>query len=156
MISGRLEDTEQLIHEGIQLGWSLQDSTVPDPRRRPALLAAPRARARCASSRTRCASSPTSSPAMPAGASRWPPSTSTPAARREARREYDRLAERDFATIPRDNVWSIAIALLAELGETFRDAERSRARGAARRRWRAQRRHAHGHLRRARSRATSR
>ena len=33
----------------------------------------------------------------------------------EARREYDRLAERDFATIPRDNVWSIAIALLAEL-----------------------------------------
>ena len=43
----------------------------------------------------------------------------------EARREYDRLAERDFATIPRDNVWSIAIALLAELSETFRDAERS-------------------------------
>jgi hypothetical protein len=43
----------------------------------------------------------------------------------EARREYDRLAERDFATIPRDNVWSISIALLAELGETFRDAERS-------------------------------
>ena len=29
MISGRLDDTEQLIHEGIQLGWSLQDSTVP-------------------------------------------------------------------------------------------------------------------------------
>ena len=44
----------------------------------------------------------------------------------EARREYDRLAERDFATIPRDNVWSMAIALLAELCETFRDAERSR------------------------------
>jgi hypothetical protein len=43
----------------------------------------------------------------------------------EARREYDRLAERDFATIPRDNVWSISIALLAELSETFRDAERS-------------------------------
>ena len=29
MMSGRLDDSERLIHEGIQLGWSLQDSTVP-------------------------------------------------------------------------------------------------------------------------------
>ena len=29
MIAGQLDDTEVLIHEGIQLGWSLQDSTVP-------------------------------------------------------------------------------------------------------------------------------
>jgi hypothetical protein len=43
----------------------------------------------------------------------------------EARREYDRLADRNFATIPRDNVWSMAIGMLAELAETFRDAERS-------------------------------
>ena len=54
----------------------------PDPRRRPALLAAHRARGACASSRTPCASSPTSSRPCPPGASRSPRSTCTPAARR--------------------------------------------------------------------------
>jgi tetratricopeptide (TPR) repeat protein len=43
----------------------------------------------------------------------------------EARREYDRLAERNFESIPRDNVWSMAIGMLAELSETFRDADRA-------------------------------
>jgi AAA ATPase-like protein len=124
MMSGRLEDTEQLIHEGIQLGWSLQDSTVPliagaqlfwlrlEQGRLPELEDAVRQFA-------------DQLPAMPA----WRVAlamlylhTDRPA---QARREYDRLAERDFATIPRDNVWSIAIGQLAELSETFRDVERS-------------------------------
>jgi tetratricopeptide (TPR) repeat protein len=124
MISGQLEDTEVLIHEGIQLGWTLQDSTVP------ILAGAQLFWLRMGQGRLREIEDAVRQfadqlPAMPA----WRVALATlymhtgrPA---EARREYDRLAERDFATIPRDNVWSIAIALLAELSETFRDAERS-------------------------------
>jgi hypothetical protein len=124
MIAGQLDDTEVLIHEGIQLGWSLQDSTVP------ILAGAQLFWLRMGQGRLRELEDAVRQfadqlPAMPA----WRVALATlymhtgrPA---EARREYDRLAERDFATIPRDNVWSIAIALLAELGETFRDAERS-------------------------------
>jgi hypothetical protein len=124
MISGRLEDTEQLIHEGIQLGWSLQDSTVP-------LLAGAQlfwlrlGQGRLPELEDAVRQFADQLPAMPA----WRVAlamlylhTGRPA---QARREYDRLAERDFATIPRDNVWSIAICQLAELSETFRDAERS-------------------------------
>jgi tetratricopeptide (TPR) repeat protein len=124
MIAGQLDDTEALIHEGIQLGWSLQDSTVP------ILAGAQLFWLRMGQGRLRELEDAVRQfadqlPAMPA----WRVALATlymhtgrPA---EARREYDRLAERDFATIPRDNVWSIAIALLAELGESFRDAERS-------------------------------
>jgi tetratricopeptide (TPR) repeat protein len=124
MIAGQLDDTEVLIHEGIQLGWSLQDSTVP------ILAGAQLFWLRMGQGRLREIEDAVRQfadqlPAMPA----WRVALATlymhtgrPA---EARREYDRLAERDFATIPRDNVWSISIALLAELGETFRDAERS-------------------------------
>ena len=124
MIAGQLDDTEVLIHEGIQLGWSLQDSTVP------ILAGAQLFWLRMGQGRLRELEDAVRQfadqlPAMPA----WRVALATlymhtgrPA---EARREYDRLAERDFATIPRDNVWSIAIALLAELGETFRDSERS-------------------------------
>jgi tetratricopeptide (TPR) repeat protein len=124
MISGQLDDTEVLIHEGIQLGWSLQDSTVP------ILAGAQLFWLRMGQGRLREIEDAVRQfadqlPAMPA----WRVALATlymhtgrPA---ESRREYDRLAERDFATIPRDNVWSISIALLAELGETFRDAERS-------------------------------
>ncbi len=125
MISGRLEDTEQLIHDGIQLGWSLQDSTVP------ILAGAQLFWLRMGQGRLRELEDAVRQfadqlPAMPA----WRVALATlylhtgrPA---ESRREYDRLAEHDFATIPRDNVWSVAIALSAELSETFRDAERSR------------------------------
>jgi hypothetical protein len=124
MISGHLEDTEALIHEGIQLGWSLQDSTVP------ILAGAQLFWLRMGQGRLREIEDAVRQfadqlPAMPA----WRVAlamlymhTGRPA---EARREYDRLADQDFATIPRDNVWSISIAMLAELSETFRDAERS-------------------------------
>jgi hypothetical protein len=124
MIAGHLDDTEVLIHEGIQLGWSLQDSTVP------ILAGAQLFWLRMGQGRLREIEDAVRQfadqlPAMPA----WRVAlamlymhTGRPA---EARREYDRLAERDFATIPRDNVWSISIAMLAELSETFRDAERS-------------------------------
>lgn len=124
MISGRLEDTEQLIHEGIQLGWSLQDSTVPilagaqlfwlrmGQGRLPELEFAVRQFA-------------DQLPAMPA----WRVALATlylhTDRQAQARNEYDRLAESDFASIPRDNVWSVAVAMLAELSETFRDVERS-------------------------------
>jgi tetratricopeptide (TPR) repeat protein len=124
MISGRLEDTEELIHEGIQLGWSLQDSTIP------ILAGAQLFWLRLGQGRVRELEDAVRQfadqlPAMPA----WRVAlailylhTGRPA---EARREYDRLADRNFATIPRDNVWSMAIGMLAELAETFRDAERS-------------------------------
>jgi tetratricopeptide (TPR) repeat protein len=125
MISGRLEDTEQLIHEGIALGWSLQDSTVP------ILAGAQLFWLRMGQGRLRELEDAVRQfadqlPAMPA----WRVALATvylhtgrPA---QARREYDRLAEHDFSAIPHDNVWSVAIALLAELSETFRDAERAR------------------------------
>jgi tetratricopeptide (TPR) repeat protein len=124
MISGRLEDTEQLIHEGIQLGWSLQDSTVP------ILAGAQLFWLRLGQGRVRELEDAVRQfadqlPAMPA----WRVAlailylhTGRPA---ESRREYDRLAERNFTTIPRDNVWSMAIGMLAELSETFRDADRA-------------------------------
>ncbi len=124
MISGRLDDTEQLIHEGIQLGWSLQDSTVP------ILAGAQLFWLRLGQGRVRELEDAVRQfadqlPAMPA----WRVAlailylhTGRPA---EARREYDRLAERNFASIPRDNVWSMAIGMLAELSETFRDADRA-------------------------------
>ncbi len=124
MISGRLDDTEQLIHEGIALGWSLQDSTVP------ILAGAQLFWLRMGQGRLRELEDAVRQfadqlPAMPA----WRVALATvylhtgrPA---QARREYDRLAEGDFAAIPHDNVWSVAIALLAELSETFRDGERA-------------------------------
>jgi tetratricopeptide (TPR) repeat protein len=124
MISGRLDDTEQLIHEGIALGWSLQDSTVP------ILAGAQLFWLRMGQGRLRELEDAVRQfadqlPAMPA----WRVALATvylhtgrPA---QARREYDRLAEAEFAGIPQDNVWSVAIALLAELSETFRDAERA-------------------------------
>ena len=154
MIAGHLDDTEALIHEGIQLGWSLQDSTVP------ILAGAQLFWLRMGQGRLREIEDAVRQfadqlPAMPA----WRVAlamlymhTGRPA---EARREYDRLAERDFATIPRDNVWSISIA---HAGRAQRDLPRrralDRARGAAGAPRRPQRRHADGHLRRARCGAT--
>jgi tetratricopeptide (TPR) repeat protein len=125
MISGLLEDTEQLIHEGIALGWSLQDSTVP------ILAGAQLFWLRMGQGRLRELEDAVRQfadqlPAMPA----WRVALATVYLHTEraaqARREYDRLAEGDFAAIPRDNVWSVAMALLAELAETFDDAERAR------------------------------
>jgi tetratricopeptide (TPR) repeat protein len=122
MISGRLEDTEQLIHEGIALGWSLQDSTVP-------ILAGGQlfwlrmGQGRLLELEDAVRQFADQLPAMPA----WRVALATvylhtgrPA---QARREYDRLAETAFTAIPQDNVWAVAVSLLAELSETFRDAE---------------------------------
>jgi tetratricopeptide (TPR) repeat protein len=124
-IAGHFDQTEALIAEGTRLGWSLQDSTVP-------ILAGAQlfwlrlGQGRLGELEDAVRQFADQLPAMPA----WRVALATlylhtgrPA---EARREYERLAERDFATIPRDNVWSIAIALLAELAESFRDAERGR------------------------------
>jgi len=124
-ISGNFDDTEALIGEGTRLGWSLQDSTVP-------ILAGAQlfwlrlGQGRLGELEDAVRQFADQLPAMPA----WRVALATlylhtgrPA---EARREYERLAERDFATIPRDNVWSVAIALLTELSESFRDAERAR------------------------------
>jgi tetratricopeptide (TPR) repeat protein len=124
-ISGNFEDTEALIGEGTRLGWSLQDSTVP-------ILAGAQlfwlrlGQGRLGELEDAVRQFADQLPAMPA----WRVALATlylhtgrPA---EARREYERLAARDFATIPRDNVWSVAIALLAELSESFRDVERAR------------------------------
>jgi tetratricopeptide (TPR) repeat protein len=122
MISGRLEDTEQLIHEGIALGWSLQDSTVP-------ILAGGQlfwlrmGQGRLRELEDAVRQFADQLPAMPA----WRVALATvylhtgrPA---QARSEYDRLAETEFSAIPQDNVWAVAMSLLAELSETFRDAE---------------------------------
>jgi len=125
MISGRLDDTEQLIHDGIALGWSLQDSTVP------ILAGAQLFWLRMGQGRLRELEDAVRQfadqlPAMPA----WRVALATvylhTGRAAQARSEYERLAERDFATIPRDNVWSVAISLLAELSESFRDADRAR------------------------------
>jgi len=45
----------------------------------------------------------------------------------DARRELERLAAADFAGIPQDGDWMIAMALLADLCADLEDAERSRA-----------------------------
>jgi tetratricopeptide (TPR) repeat protein len=124
-IEGNFEETEALIGEGTRLGWSLQDSTVP-------ILAGAQlfwlrlGQGRLGELEDAVRQFADQLPAMPA----WRVALATlylhtgrPA---EARREYERLAERDFATIPRDNVWSVAMALLAELSESFRDVERAR------------------------------
>jgi tetratricopeptide (TPR) repeat protein len=125
MIAGRLNDTEQLIDDGIGLGWSLQDSTVP------LLAGAQLFWLRLGQGRLRELEDAVRQfadqlPAMPA----WRVALATlylqTGRAAQARREYDRLAERDFATLPRDNVWSVAVAMLADLAEAFGDAERAR------------------------------
>ncbi|HEX7299260.1 MAG TPA: AAA family ATPase, partial [Solirubrobacteraceae bacterium] len=124
MISGRHDDTEQLIHEGIQLGWSLQDSTVP-------IIAGGQlfwlrlGQGRLAELEDAVRQFADQLPAMPA----WRVALATlylhTGRMAESRREYERLAELEFATIPRDNVWSVSMAMLAELCETFGDVERA-------------------------------
>jgi hypothetical protein len=44
----------------------------------------------------------------------------------EARRELERLAENDFAGIPRNDAWLLAIAILAEISARLGDAARAR------------------------------
>jgi tetratricopeptide (TPR) repeat protein len=125
LISGRVTDTEQLIDEGITLGWSLQDSTVP------LLAGAQLFWLRLGQGRLRELEDAVRQfadqlPAMPA----WRVALATlylhTGRKAQARQEYDRLAARDFATLPRDNVWSIAVALLAELCDAFADTDRAR------------------------------
>ncbi len=128
IIAGRLEDCERLIDEGIQLGWSLQDSAVP------ILAGAQLFWLRMGQGRLRELESAVRQfadqlPGMPA----WRAALGTlylhtgrPA---EARREYERLAARGF-DLPRDNVWLLGMALLAEMSEAFHDVEGATVIGA--------------------------
>jgi hypothetical protein len=124
LMAGRPDEAERLIHEGIELGWSLQDSTVP-------ILAGAQLfwlrlqQGRSGELEDAVRQFADQLPAMPA----WRAAlamvylrTGRPA---EARREYDRLTAHDFADLPRDNVWTVAIAMLAELTEAFGAADRA-------------------------------
>ena len=124
MMAGQLEDTERLIDEGVKLAWSLHDSTVPILAGAQ-LFALRMGQGRLGELENAVHQFADHLPAMPA----WRCALAVlyiddgPAG--EARREYDHLAARDFATFPRDNVWLISMALLAELCEAFRDGERA-------------------------------
>ena len=121
MMAGRLEDCERLIDEGIQIGWSLQDSTVP-------ILAGAQlfwlrlGQGRLGELENAVRQFADQLPGMPA----WRAALGTlylhTGRAPEARREYERLAARGF-DLPRDNVWLLGVALLAELSEAFHDAE---------------------------------
>ena len=121
MMAGRLEDCERLIDEGIQIGWSLQDSTVP-------ILAGAQlfwlrlGQGRLGELENAVRQFADQLPGMPA----WRAALGTlylhTGRAAEARREYERLAARGF-DLPRDNVWLLGMALLAELSEAFHDAE---------------------------------
>ena len=121
MMAGRLEDCERLIDEGIQIGWSLQDSTVP-------ILAGAQlfwlrlGQGRLGELENAVRQFADQLPGMPA----WRAALGTlylhTGRAPEARREYERLAARGF-DLPRDNVWLLGMALLAELSEAFHDAE---------------------------------
>jgi AAA ATPase-like protein len=124
LMQGRADEAEALINAGIQLGWSLQDSTVP-------ILAGAqlfwlrRAQGRLAELEDPVRQFADALPAMPAWRAALADVYLHLGRTAEARREYERLAEHDFADLPRDNVWFVAIAMLAELCEEFGDADRA-------------------------------
>ncbi len=124
LMLGRADEAEALINAGIQLGWSLQDSTVP-------ILAGAqlfwlrRAQGRLAELEEPVRQFADALPAMPAWRAALADVYLHLGRTAEARREYERLAERDFTALPRDNAWFVAIAMLAELCEEFGDAARA-------------------------------
>ncbi|MGZ6640725.1 MAG: AAA family ATPase [Solirubrobacteraceae bacterium] len=125
MMEGRLEDCERLIDEGIQLGWSLQDSTVP-------ILAGAQlfwlrlGQGRIAELEDAVRQFADQLPGMPVWRAALGMLYLHTGRRAEARREYERLAGAGFP-LPRDNVWLLGMAVLAEQSEAFHDAD-----GAAR------------------------
>ena len=114
LMDGRAEETERLIDEGVKLAWSLHDSTVPILAGAQ-LFALRRAQGRLGELENAVHQFADRLPAMPAWRCALAVLYLDDGREGEARRELEHLAARDFADFPRDNVWMIAMASLAEL-----------------------------------------
>ena len=120
LMEGRAEEAERLIDEGVKLAWSLHDSTVPILAGAQ-LFSLRRAQGRLGELETAVHQFADSLRGR-RGAAPWPSSTSTtPRARGAARARAPRRPR--LADFPRDNVWMVSMALLAELCEGLHDGE---------------------------------
>jgi tetratricopeptide (TPR) repeat protein len=124
LMEGRAADAERLIDEGVKLAWSLQDSTVPILAGAQ-LFALRRAQGRLGELENAVRQFADSLPAMPAWRCALAVLYLDDGRELEARRELEHLAARGFADFPRDNVWMIAMASLAELCEGLSDGGRA-------------------------------
>jgi tetratricopeptide (TPR) repeat protein len=124
LMEGRAAEAERLIDEGVKLAWSLQDSTVPILAGAQ-LFSLRRAQGRLGELESAVRQFADSLPAMPAWRCALAVLYLDDGREGEARRELEHLAARGFADFPRDNVWMISMALLAELCEGLQDAERA-------------------------------
>ena len=148
LMEGRAEEAERLIDEGVKLAWSLHDSTVPILAGAQ-LFSLRRAQGRLGELENAVHQFADSLPAMPAWRCALAVLYLDDGRELEARRELEHLAARGFADFPRDNVWMVSMALLAELCEGLDDGEHAAEVETAARAVRgAQRRLARGHLRR--------
>jgi hypothetical protein len=124
LMEGRAEDAQRLIDEGVQLAWSLQDSTVPILAGAQ-LFSLRRAQGRLGELEGAVRQFADSLPAMPAWRCALAVLYLDDGRAGEARRELEHLAAEGFADVPRDNVWMLTMALLAELCEGLGDGERA-------------------------------
>jgi AAA ATPase domain len=124
LMEGRAEEAERLIDEGVKLAWSLHDSTVPILAGAQ-LFSLRRAQGRLGELETAVHQFADSLPAMPAWRCALAVLYLDDGRELEARREVEHLAGRGFADFPRDNVWMVSMALLAELCEGLGDGERA-------------------------------
>jgi tetratricopeptide (TPR) repeat protein len=124
LMEGRAEEAERLIDEGVKLAWSLQDSTVPILAGAQ-LFALRRAQGRLGELENAVRQFADSLPAMPAWRCALAVLYLDDGRESEARRELEHLAARGFGDFPRDNVWMIAMASLAELCDGLADGERA-------------------------------
>ncbi|MEA2384912.1 MAG: hypothetical protein QOH72_4883 [Solirubrobacteraceae bacterium] len=124
LMEGRAEEAERLIDEGVKLAWNLQDSTVPILAGAQ-LLSLRRAQGRGAELESAVHQFADSLPAMPAWRCALAVLYLDDGREVEARRELEHLAGRGFHEFPRDNVWMVAMSLLAELCEGLGDGERA-------------------------------
>jgi tetratricopeptide (TPR) repeat protein len=124
LMEGRAEDAQRLIDEGVQLAWSLQDSTVPILAGAQ-LFSLRRAQGRLGELEDAVRQFADSLPAMPAWRCALAVLYLDDGREGEARRELRHLAGRGFRDVPRDNVWMLTMALLAELCEGLQDGERA-------------------------------
>jgi tetratricopeptide (TPR) repeat protein len=129
LMEGRAEDAQRLIDEGVQLAWSLQDSTVPILAGAQ-LFSLRRAQGRLGELEDAVRQFADSLPAMPAWRCALAVLYLDDGREGEARRELEHLAARGFGDVPRDNVWMLTMALLAELCEGLQDGERAAQVGA--------------------------
>jgi hypothetical protein len=124
LMEGKAAEAERLIDEGVKLAWSLQDSTVPILAGAQ-LFSLRRAQGRLGELESAVRQFADSLPAMPA----WRVALAVlylDAGREgEARRELEHLAGRGFHEFPRDNVWMVSMASLAELCEGLQDGARA-------------------------------